>query len=110
MMAFDEGLAHRVEELIADYDGFEAKKMFGGMGYLLYGNMACGLLNENLIVRVGKDAHDEAMGQPHTRPFDITGRTMKGWVMVTVEGYEDDADLKDWVSKGVNFSLTLPPK
>jgi TfoX/Sxy family transcriptional regulator of competence genes len=109
-MVYDKGLAHRVEELIADSDGFEAKKMFGGVGYLLYGNMACGVLYEYLIVRVGKEVYDEAMGQPYTRPFDITGRTMKGWVMVTAEGYEDDADLKDWVGKGVNFSLTLPPK
>ena len=109
-MAYDKGLAHRVEEIIEDQDGFEAKKMFGGVGYLLHGNMACGVLNENLIVRVGKDAHEEAMNQAHTLPFDITGRAMKGWVMVTPEGYEADTELEDWVNKGVEFSLTLPPK
>lgn len=109
-MAYDEGLALRIEEIVEDQSGFEAKKMFGGVGFLIHGNMACGVHKDMLIVRVGPEGHEAAINHPHNLPFDITGRAMKGWVMVTPEGFEDDADLKNWVSKGVEFALTLPEK
>lgn len=109
-MAYDEGLAQRIEEILEAQPGFEAKKMFGGVGYMLHGNMACGVHKDMLIVRVGLDGHEEAMSQPHTRPFDITGRAMKGWVMVSTGGYGTDEELRGWVNKGVEFALTLPEK
>ena len=109
-MAYDEGLAQRVGESLAGHPALVEKKMFGGVGYLLRGNMACGVNGEDLIVRVGPEGYEAALAQPHTRPFDMTGRPMKGWVMVGPEGYEADADLEAWVQQGVEFALSLPPK
>lgn len=109
-MGYDEGLAQRIRELLRDMPGFVEKKMFGGVGYLLHGNMACGVNKDNLIVRLGPERDEEAMGMPHTKPFNITVRPMKGWVMVMAEGYESDEDLGDWVQQGIDFALSLPPK
>ena len=109
-MAYDEGLALRIREVLDELSGLVEKKMFGGVGFMVQGNMACGVHKDKLIVRVGPERHEEAMSRPHTRPFDITGRPMKGWVMVVADGYESDDDLKDWVQQGVDFALTLPPK
>jgi len=109
-MAYDEGLAQRVTELLEEMPGFNEKKMFGGVCYLLNGNMACGVLNEDIIVRVGPENYENSLKLPHTRKFDITGRPMKGWVMVSPGGHASDEDLAAWVRKGVNFALSLPPK
>jgi hypothetical protein len=109
-MAYDEGLAQRIRELLNDMPGLVEKKMFGGVGYMLYGNMACGVHKDNLIVRLGPERHEEAMGMPHTKPFDITGRPMKGWAMAMAEGYESDEGLGDWVQQGIDFAITLLPK
>jgi hypothetical protein len=84
--------------------------MFGGVCYLLNGNMACGILDDNLIVRVGPEKYEDSLKLSHTRKFDITGKAMKGWVMVSYEGHESDNDLFEWVQRGVNFALSLPPK
>ncbi len=109
-MAYDEGLAHRVREILSEQPGLVEKKMFGGIGYMLGGNMACGVNKENLIVRVGREKYEVAMDRPHTSVFDITGRAMKGWVVVGPEGYEADEALKAWVQQGVDFALSLPSK
>ncbi len=109
-MAYDKGLAQRVTELLEEKPGFNEKKMFGGVCYLLNGNMACGVLNEDLIVRVGPEKYEDLLKLPHTREFDFTGRPMKGWIMVSYEGHESDEDLSEWVQQGVNFALSLPPK
>lgn len=109
-MACDEGLAQRVREVMAELPGYVEKKMFGGIGFMLQGNMACGVLGEDLIVRVGPDAYQDALAHPSTGVFDLTGRPMKGWVVVTAEGYESDGDLLDWVRQGVAFAASLPPK
>ena len=93
-MAYDEGLAQRVRETLDDLSGLVEKKMFGGVGYMLHGNMACGVHKDKLIVRVGPEGYDEATSRPHTAPFDITGRAMKGWVMVEAAGYKNDDQLK----------------
>lgn len=84
--------------------------MFGGVGFLLHGNMACGVNKDDLIVRVGADNYSNAVMRPHARPFDITGRPMSGWVMVELAGYADDSDLSNWVQTGIEFALTLPAK
>ena len=84
--------------------------MFGGVCFLLHGNMACGIINDDLIVRVGRPDYESSLALPHTRRFDITGRAMKGWVMVAADGYEADDGLSGWVRKGTIFALTLPPK
>ena len=109
-MAYDEQATQRVRNLINNQPGFVEKKMFGGVGFLLNGNMACGINKDALIVRVGPDNYSHAVMRPHARPFDITGRSMHGWVMVDTNGYANDADLADWVQTGVDFALTLPPK
>ena len=109
-MAYDEGLGQRIREVLDDQPNLVEKKMFGGVGFMVHGNMACGVHKDMLIVRVGPDAYEETMQYPHTRPFDMTGRAMKGWVMVEPGGFESDEYLKDWIEQGLNFTLTLPPK
>ena len=86
------------------------KKMFGGVGFMVRGNMACGVNQDYLIVRVGREMYEEALRQPHAGVFDMTGRPMTGWVKVAPAGCAQEKDLRDWVQKGVDFALTLPPK
>ncbi len=109
-MAYDQNLAARIESVFDPAPGWVAKKMFGGVGYLLNGNMACGILNEFLIVRVGAENYQAALDHPHTKPFDTTGRPMTGWVMIYPAGCATDADLRAWLQKGLDFTQTLPPK
>jgi TfoX/Sxy family transcriptional regulator of competence genes len=109
-MAHDEGLAQRVREEIGELPGYVEKRMFGGIGFMLHGNMACGMIGEDLIVRVGRERYESALNEPHTKPFDMTGRPMRGWVVVTAQGYAADEDLADWVQQGVSYASSLPPK
>ena len=109
-MAYDEGLAERIREVLSDRLELVEKKMFGGVGYMLNGNMACGVSADDLIVRVGPERYEKALTKPHTKQFDMTGRPMKGWIVVTPPGYESDAELVGWVLEGVEFALSLPPK
>lgn len=109
-MAYDEGLAQRIRDSLQEAPGLVEKKMFGGIGYMLQGNMACGVNQDTLIVRVGPDLYEEALSRPHTRVFDMTGRPMKGWVVVAPEGIEEDDDLDQWIQQGVDFALSLPAK
>ena len=109
-MAYDEALADRIQDVLAGQPGLEAKKMFGGVGYMVQGNMACGVHKDFLVVRVGPDAYEASMGLPYTRPFDMTGRAMKGWVMVEPDSFASQNDLEQWVQTGLDFALTLPPK
>lgn len=109
-MKIDEGLVQRIRNLISNRDGFEEKRMFGGIGFMLRGNMACGVNKEDLIIRVGSEYYQEALSKPNVKVFDMTGRAMTGWVVVTEAGYQKDADLEEWVDRGVAFALTLPAK
>lgn len=109
-MAFDELLAQRIREVVAQVPGFTEKKMFGGVGYMLNGNMACGVNGSDLIVRVGPERYEQALTLPASKPFDMTGRPMRGWITVSAEDLLDDTDLEQWVRQGIEFALTLPPK
>ena len=109
-MAYDEILAARVDRLLASRSGFSEKKMFGGVGYLFHGNMACGVNGQNLIVRVGPEKYQRALDDPDTDVFDMTGRPMTGWIVVKPSGTDSDEGLSQWVDRGVAFALTLPPK
>lgn len=109
-MAYDEGLAHRIREALAEQDGLTEKKMFGGIAFMVRGNMAVGVSGEEIMVRVGEAGYEEVVGQAFVRPFDLTGRPMKGWVLVGSEAHEDDEQLAAWVKRGVDFALSLPPK
>ena len=109
-MAFDEALAQRIWQRLARRKNVEERKMFGGVGFLLHGNMLVGVWKDSLIVRVGPDEGDLALLEPHVREFDITGRAMKGWVLVGPEGVEDDEQLTDWIERAVKFVRALPAK
>lgn len=109
-MAYDQALAERVQKTIAGQTGWVAKEMFGGIGFMLHGNMACGVINDSLIVRVGPDEYESSLNEPNTRVFDMTGRPMRGWVVIDPPGLILESDLHTWVKRGINFTNTLPPK
>jgi TfoX/Sxy family transcriptional regulator of competence genes len=109
-MAFSESLAQRSRDALARRKNIEEKKMFGGIGFLLNGNMLVGVWKDSLIVRLGPDDGDEALKEPHVREFDITGRAMKGWVLVDPEGIEDDDSLSGWIQRAIKFVAKLPAK
>lgn len=109
-MAYDEGLATRVRELIGGEPGLAERKMFGGLAFLLDGNMACGLRGDDLIVRTEPAMHDRQLEEPGVRPFDLTGRPMQGWLLVAPSGHAEDDDLRRWVDRGVAYARSLPPK
>ncbi len=110
-MPYDEGFAHRVREHLGGERRVTEKAMFGGLAFLLDGNMAVGISGGGeLMVRVGPDGTDEALDRPYTRLFDMTGRPMKGWIPVAQEGVRTKRQLGAWVARGVGFAKTLPPK
>jgi TfoX/Sxy family transcriptional regulator of competence genes len=109
-MAYDEVLALRIRTALGPLPNLDEKKMFGGVGFLLNGNMACGVHKNDLIVRVGAVRYKQALSRPHTRPFDMTGRPMAGWIMVTPQGCQAEHDLKAWINQGLEFTSTLPGK
>src|SRR6516162_11027559 len=109
-MAFDESLAARIRQRLARRKSVEEKKMFGGVGFLLHGNMLVGVWKDSLIARLGPDEADLALLEPHVKEFDITGRAMKGWVLVGPEGVEGDEQLDGWIERATKFVKTLPAK
>ena len=109
-MAFSEALAERIRQRLARRKNVEAKKMFGGVGFLLNGNMCVGVWKDSLIVRLVADQADEALKEPHVKPFDITGKPMKGWLLVAPEGLEGDEELADWIRRSVKFVGKFPAK
>jgi len=109
-MAYDEGLEARIDELIEGWDSYEKKKMFGGICYLKSGNMAFGIWRDSLIVRCGSGMHGECLKREHTKEFDVTGKSMVGWVMVAPEGVDEDGELSDWIEMGNSHASSLPPK
>ena len=108
-MAYNLKLAERIRSELSGIPIVE-KKMFGGVGFLLNGNMACGVNKNDLIVRVDPEKHSALLKKPHARPFDMTGRPMKGWLVVEADGCKTDKQLGTWVKEGVEFALTLPAK
>ena len=109
-MAYDEELAERVRRALAGRKGISEKKMFGGIAYMLGGNMFCGIVKDELMVRVGPQQYDDALARPHARPMDFTGRAMRGMVYVEPEGCRTDEALKSWLEQGLAFAASLPAK
>lgn len=109
-MAYDEGLATRIREVIGGESGLNERKMFGGLAMLLNGNMAVGVRNDGMIVRTHPDQHEQLMGEQGARPFDLTGRPMKGWIVVDPSGCAEDDDLRRWIDRGLAYARSLPPK
>jgi TfoX N-terminal domain len=109
-VAYDEALAERVRELLAIRSGVTERKMFGGVAWMLDGNMACGVAADELLVRVSPDERERALAEDHTRVFDLTGRPMRGFVCVTPAGVADDEGLASWVDLGADYAASLQPK
>ena len=109
IVAFDEVLADRLRERLRGRAGVTEKKMFGGLAFLTCGNMTVGVHQDDLIVRIDPGAAEAALGRAGVRPFDITGRPMRGWVLVGGE-HLDDEDLDRWLAEAGAFVATLPPK
>jgi hypothetical protein len=109
-MAYNEQIASRIKKIVSGWKNTENKKMFGGVCYLLKGNMFCGVFKDYLILRLGEKGAEEALRSKHALPFDITGRPMKGWVMIEQKGFEDDEILEEFLVEAKGFVKTLPPK
>ena len=109
-MAYNENIESRIKKIVSGWKNTEDKKMFGGICHLLNGNMFCGVHKEFLILRLGPKKAGDALKLPHVRPFDITGRPMKGWVMVAKAGFKKDKELKNWLLQTRKFVETLPMK
>lgn len=109
-MAYDEALADRIRMALAERTDISEKKMFGGIAFMLAGNMTVGIVGDDLMVRVGPDAWEKSMALSHARPMDFTGRPMKGYVYVAPKGIATAAKLRTWIGRGVDFAETLPPK
>jgi TfoX/Sxy family transcriptional regulator of competence genes len=109
-MPYSESLAERIRHVLGGRKEIEEKKMFGGVGFLLGGNMLVGVWQTSLIARIGADQYGAALKKPHVREFDITGRPMKGWVMVEPDGIDNDKQLSRWIEEALNFVETLPAK
>jgi len=108
-MAYDEKLADRVRDVFETEDGVTERKMFGGLAFMVRGNMACGIVGDELMLRLGADGAESALEHPHVRPMDFTGKPMTGMVFVGPGGLRGAA-LQRWVSRAVGFVGTLPPK
>jgi hypothetical protein len=109
-VAYDEALADRMRDLLSVREGFSERKMFGGIGFMLNGNMACGVSGDELMVRLDAQEGEKALAEDHVRAFDMTGRPMKGWVLVGPEATVSDEGLAGWVDAGAGFAASLPPK
>ena len=109
-MANDEPLNQRIRRILSKRERVSERKMFGGVCFMINGNMCIGTWKGSLIVRLDKKNHDKTLAEPHTRPADMNGRTMKGWALVEPAGIKSENDLKGWVDKAARFAESLPPK
>jgi TfoX/Sxy family transcriptional regulator of competence genes len=109
-MAYDEELADRIRDVLAGRDDVREQKMFGGIGFMVGGHMAVGVIKDELMARVGADGEDEALAQPHARLMDFTGRPMTGFIQVAAEGVATEAQVRPWVERALAYVTTLPPK
>jgi len=109
-MAYDDGLAERLHLHFEGRHDVESKKMFGGLCFMMAEHMCCGVLGDTLMARVGSDQYDDALASPYAKEMDFTGKSLKGFVYVSPEGFAEDNELAYWVGLCENFVLTLPPK
>ena len=109
-MPYDESLAARIRRALAPRTDIDERKMFGGLAFLMHGNMCCGVVEDMLVVRLGNDGAAAALEEPHTRPMDFTGKPMRSMVYVGPGGIATNDDLYRWVNRAADFAETLPPK
>lgn len=106
----DAALINRIRPIIRRRKGFSEKKMFGGVCFMINGNMCTGSWKGSLIVRLDRDEHEQTQSHPDAKPMDITGKVMRGWALIEPPGISQDKDLKFWVRRAADFAATLPPK
>ena len=110
-MAYDERLAGRIREVMEQRPGVVERPMFGGIGWMVGGNMACAVMGDDLVVRLAPEDTDDACREPHVRPFGRPGKQpMRGFVLVEGGALDDDAELAPWVESGAAHAAALPPK
>jgi len=109
-MAFDDGLAERIRSVLEARSDVDERRMFGGICFLVAGKMACGVMGDDLLVRVEPADAGALESEPGARRADMAGRPMKGWLLVAPEATADDGDLERWVRRGEDFAASLPPK
>lgn len=109
-MPYDTTLAERMRPLLLPRPGIMEKNMFGGIAFLLRGNMCCGIWKDLLVIRLDPAGGAKALQEHHVRPMDITGTPMKGWIFVEPKGYTKDTDLLMWIERAFAFVSELPPK
>jgi TfoX/Sxy family transcriptional regulator of competence genes len=110
-MAYDEDLADRIRELLSEQRGVTEKKMFGGLAFMLNGNMAVSASGQGgLLLHVDPAQTDDLAAKPHAEPFVMRGRAMSGWLRVAPEGVRDRRSLARWVGRGADYARSLPPK
>lgn len=109
-MAYDERLADRIRELIGAVDGVEERRMFGGLCFLVHGNMCCGVLGDRLVLRLGEAAARRALEQDHTAVMDFTGRPSRTMIYVSAPGFATESDLSRWIERALSYAGGLPPK
>ncbi|MCY3556085.1 MAG: TfoX/Sxy family protein [Gemmatimonadetes bacterium] len=106
----DNALAGRIRPLLSQLPGYSEKNMFGGVCFMINGNMCVGTWKGSLIVRLERENHEETLAEPHTRPADIAGRIMKGWALVEPAGIANEDDLAAWVARAADYAGSLPAK
>jgi len=106
----DQVLLARIRPMMKRRKGFSEKKMFGGICFMINGNMCVGTYKGDLVVRLDRDRHEETQAEPHARPMDLTGKVMQGWAFVGKAGIASDDELKAWVGRAVKYAASLPPK
>ena len=109
-MAYDLLLQRRIQRAVTDREDISEKQMFGGVAFLLDGKMFCGIVKDDLMVRVGPERHEKALGEPYVRPMDFSGRSMKGYVYVGPGGSKTDKMVERWVKRGLEFAATIEGK
>ena len=109
-MAYNEKIAARVRERLADQPNLEEKEMFGGIAFMVNGKMCAGVVKDDMMCRIDPDKHDEALEQPGCRPMDFTGRPMKGWVFIDEHGMKDKKDLDYWIGLALEFNKKAKSK
>jgi TfoX/Sxy family transcriptional regulator of competence genes len=110
-MAYDEALANRIRELVTTEPGVTEKKMFGGLAFLINGNMSVSASGQGgLLLHVDLDETDKLLSKPHAHPFEMRGRVMQGWLRVDPDGVKTKGQLERWVSRGVDYARSLPGK
>ncbi len=109
-VAHDDAVVDRVRQVLKRRKGISERKMFGGIAFMLSGNMVCGVNKKDLVLRLGEERAAKALTEPHTRAMDFTGKVLKSMVYVSPAGYKSDDALKAWVGRALDFSKTLPAK